>query len=230
MLSASVRQTSPTNIQKALYMTIAKQPLLRFNLTDVEVVKRSRKYQGFFALDEYQFRHKLYQGGYSKVLTREVFERGNAVALLPYDPKTDCIVLTEQFRPGALRSQTGPWQLELIAGMFSEHESPLTVAIREAKEEANLDIKPEKVKKVMNYLSSSGGMSECIHLYCASVDSTNVSGVYGLADEGEDILVHVVTRKEAEKLLEQGKIPNAATIIALQWLALNLEKLKASWK
>jgi ADP-ribose pyrophosphatase len=73
-------------------------------------------------------------------------------------------------------------------------------------------------------------MSECIHLYCACVDSQNVSGIYGLDTEGEDILVHVVTRHEAQKLLEQGKILNAATIIALQWLALNLDKLKSSWK
>jgi len=211
-------------------MSLTKEPLLRFNLMDVEVVKKSRKYQGFFALDEYQFRHKLYAGGHSKLLTREVFERGDAVALLPYDPTTDSVILIEQFRPGALRSKTGPWQLELIAGMFSAHEAPLDVAIREAKEEANLDLAPEKVTKVMDYLSSSGGMSECIHLYCACVDSQHVSGIFGLASEGEDILVHVVARKDAEKLLADGKIPNAATIIALQWLALNLEKLKASWK
>jgi len=211
-------------------MAITKEPLLRFNLADVEVLEKSRKYQGFFALDEYQFRHKLYAGGYSGVLTREVFERGDAVAILPYDAKTDSVVLIEQFRPGALHSQTGPWQLELIAGMFSKDEAPLEVAIREAKEEANLTIAPEDVTKVMDYLSSSGGMSECIHLYCARVDSENISGVHGLATEGEDILVHVVARKDAEKLLAQGKIPNAATIIALQWLALNLDKIKTSRK
>lgn len=211
-------------------MSITQEPLLRFDLTDVEVRKKVRKYQGFFALDEYQFRHKLYAGGYSKVLTREVFERGNAVGLLPYDPKTDSVVLVEQFRAGALKSKTGPWQLELIAGMCSEDEVPLDVAIRESKEEANLDLVPKNVIKVMDYLSSAGGMSECIHLYCACVDSGNISGVYGLESEGEDILVHVMTRENANKLLAEGKILNAATIITLQWLALNVDKLKSSWK
>ena len=207
-------------------MEQAKDTLLRFNADDVEVIDKKRKYQGFFALDEYQFRHKLYGGGYSEILTREVFERGDAVALLPYDPVTDSIVLIEQFRPGALRSETGPWQLELIAGMFDADEQPIAVAIREAKEEANLTIAANKVVKVMNYLSSSGGMSECIHLYCASVDSHNLSGVYGLASEGEDILVHVMSRQDALTLLASGKIPNAATIIALQWLQLNLDKFR----
>lgn len=207
-------------------MKQTKASLLRFNIDDVEVVEKTRKYQGFFALDEYKFRHKLYRGGFSEVLTREVFERGDAVAILPYDPATDSIVLIEQFRPGALRSEHGPWQLELIAGMFGTNEQPIEVAIREAKEEANLVILPNNVTKVMNYLSSSGGMSECIHLYCASVDSSNLSGVYGLEEEGEDILVHVVARKQALALLESGKITNAATIIALQWLQLNIDKLK----
>lgn len=207
-------------------MKQTKASLLRFNIDDVEVVEKTRKYQGFFALDEYKFRHKLYRGGFSEVLTREVFERGDAVAILPYDPATDSIVLIEQFRPGALRSEYGPWQLELIAGMFGANEQPIEVAIREAKEEANLVILPDNVTKIMNYLSSSGGMSECIHLYCASVDSSNLSGVYGLEEEGEDILVHVVARKQALALLESGKITNAATIIALQWLQLNIDKLK----
>lgn len=207
-------------------MKQTKASLLRFSIDDVEVVEKTRKYQGFFALDEYKFRHKLYRGGFSEVLTREVFERGDAVAILPYDPATDSIVLIEQFRPGALRSEHGPWQLELIAGMFGTNEQPIEVAIREAKEEANLVILPNNVTKIMNYLSSSGGMSECIHLYCASVDSSNLSGVYGLEEEGEDILVHVVARKQALALLESGKITNAATIIALQWLQLNIDKLK----
>ena len=211
-------------------MNITREPLLRFDLSDVKVQKKVRKYQGFFALDEYQFQHKLYAGGYSKVLTREVFERGNAVGLLPYDPKTDSVVLVEQFRAGALKSKTGPWQLELIAGMCAEDEVPLDVAIRESKEEANLDLAPENVIKVMDYLSSAGGMSECIHLYCARIDSSNISGVYGLESEGEDILVHVMTRKNANKLLAEGKILNAATIITLQWLALNVDKFNSSWK
>lgn len=220
-------------------MNKKQNPLLRFTLNDVEVIEKIRKYQGFFALDEYKFRHKLYRGGYSEVLCREVFDRGDAVAILPYDPITDSIVLIEQFRPGALKNEHGPWQLELIAGMFSENEQPLDVAIREAKEEANLTLLAENTMKVMKYFSSTGGMSECIHLYVACVDSTcvegacvdsanidgaHVGGIYGLAEEGEDILVHLISRNKALSLLEQGKIANAATIIALQWLTLNRDK------
>lgn len=231
MLSASAPSKSCSiliTVTEGFDMKQMKEPLLRFTMNDVEVVKKTRKYQGFFALDEFQFRHKLYRGGYSEVLTREVFERGDAVAVLPYDAITDAVVLIEQFRPGALRSEHGPWQLELIAGMFANNELPLDVLIREAKEEANLIISPTKVTKIMDYLSSSGGTSECIHLYCANVDSRNLCGVYGLETEGEDILVHVISRQEALTLLNDGKITNAATIIALQWLQLNIDKLSTT--
>lgn len=204
-------------------------PLLRFTQSDVTLHNKKRRYQGFFNLDEYQVSHKLYQGGYSKVLTREVFERGDAVVVIPYDAKTDQLVLIEQFRPGAIRTQKTPWLLEFIAGMFATNEKPIDVAIREAKEEANIDINEAKIEKVMQYLSSPGGMSEEIHLFVANVNSENVIGVHGLAQENEDILVHTMTRVAAMELLEQGKINNSATVIGIQWLQLNYLRLQQQW-
>jgi ADP-ribose pyrophosphatase len=188
--------------------------------------QKKTQYQGFFKLDEYKFSHQCFNGSESKILSREIFERGDAVVLIPYDPVLDNIVLIEQFRPGAIRAGDTPWMLEFIAGMFNEGEQPIDVAIREAKEEANLDIKESSITKVMTYLSSPGGMSEAVHLYIATIDSSNVGGVYGLAEEGEDILVHVLKRTEAFELLAQGKILNAATIIGLQWLELNDQKIQ----
>jgi ADP-ribose pyrophosphatase len=205
---------------------INKTDLLRFNKQDVQLKEKVRKYAGFFNLDEYVIQHKLYFGGVSEVLSREIFERGDAVVLIPYDPILDQVVLIEQFRPGAIRAGDTPWMLEFIAGMFKADEEPVEVAIREAKEEANLDIDEKNVTKVMKYLSSPGGMSEAIYLYLATVDSSDVGGVYSLPEEGEDILVHVMARKGAMSLLSQGKIANAATIIGLQWLALNYKKIQ----
>ena len=48
----------------------------------------------------------------SRELTREVFERGHAVAVLPFDPARDQVVLIEQFRVGALGVVDHPWLLE----------------------------------------------------------------------------------------------------------------------
>lgn len=204
---------------------INKTDLLRFSHQDVEIKERVRKYDGFFNLDQYVVQHKLFSGEMSDNINREIFERGDAVVLIPYDPVLDQVVLIEQFRPGAIRAGDTPWMLEFIAGMFEEGEQPVEVAIREAKEEANLDIDASNVIKVMKYLSSPGGMSEAIYLYLATVDSSDVGGIYGLPEEEEDILVHVMKRTQAMELLSQGKIANAATIIGLQWLALNYKQI-----
>ncbi|MFD1621757.1 NUDIX domain-containing protein [Thalassotalea marina] len=200
--------------------------LLRFNRNDFTIHNIKRCFQGFFAVDEYHVSHKKYQGGETDVLIREVFEREDAVVLIPYDPVADTVVLIEQFRIGAVRYGGNPWLLEFIAGMFKEGEHPEGVAIREAKEEANLDISTNSLQKVMTYLSTPGGVSEAIHLFVATVDSSNVSGVYGLEEESEDILTHVVSREHALSLLKEGKITNAATVIGLQWLALNYKELQ----
>ena len=196
-------------------------PLDYFNADDAELLSQETCFKGFFTVNKYRVRHKLYQGGRSEVFEREIFERGDAVVLMPYDPITDQVVLIEQFRVGALNREQSPWLLEFIAGMFGENESPEQVAIREAKEEANIDIKPEQLQFVSKFLLSPGGATEMAHLFVAKVDVSNLSGVYGLADEHEDILVRVMPRQQAMSLVENGKINNAATIIGLQWLSLN---------
>jgi len=203
--------------------------LLRFSIKDVTIHQQKNCYQGFFKMDEYQLSHRLYEGGESEVLSREVFERGHAVVLIPYDAQNDRVVLLEQFRVGAIGHGDSPWLLEFVAGMFGKDESPIDVAIREAKEEADLTITEAQIDKVMEYFSSPGGMSEVIHLYVANITSGNVEGVHGLACEGEDILLHVMPREQAFSLLENGKITNAATIIGLQWLQNNFQQLQRKW-
>jgi ADP-ribose pyrophosphatase len=206
-----------------------KSQLLRFSNNDVTIHQKKNCYQGFFKMDEYQLSHRLFDGGQSEVLSREIFERGSAVVLIPYDVMNDRVILLEQFRPGAMGHGSTPWLLEFVAGMFGHNESAIDVAIREAKEEADLIIDIRKTEKVMEYLSSPGGMSEVIHLYVANVNCEQASGVHGLPEEGEDILVHTFSRVEAIALLEQGKISNAATIIGLQWLQSNYQRLQQQW-
>jgi ADP-ribose pyrophosphatase len=202
-------------------------PMLQYNQNDVSIAAINTKYQGFFKIDEYKLQHKLFSQKFSEYITREVFERGDAVVVMLYDALEDNILLLEQFRAGALRTEQTPWLLEFVAGMFESDENPIDVAIRETKEEAGITLDESSVKPIMKYLSSPGGMSECIHLYWAKFDSHKVSpgSLHGLEDENEDILLHIVSRTEALTLLKEGKIINASTIIGLQWLAMNYQSL-----
>lgn len=204
-----------------------KALMLQYDKKDVDISTIETKYHGFFKMNEYHLAHKLFSGAQSNTFTREIFERGDAVVVMLYDPRTDMVLLLEQFRPGVLRTTDTPWMLEFVAGMFNENESPIEVAIREAKEEANIELAEKSIKPIMKYFSSPGGTSECIYLYWSTFDSSQVlsGSIYGLPNENEDIMLHLVSRNEALALLTEGKIGNAATVIGLQWLALNYQGL-----
>ena len=200
-----------------------------FNKKDIFNLTKRTLYKGFFWLLEYRFKYRKFDGSVSEMVTREILERGHAVVLLAYDDKRDEVVLIEQIRIAAIDTQDSPWMLELIAGMMDhENESTEEVAKREAMEEAGIVI--GKCKPIISYLASPGGLTEQLHILVGQVDSSTAKGVHGLAEENEDIKVHVVSREQAYKWVEEGVINNAASIIALQWLQLNHLKLKNEWK
>ena len=193
----------------------------------VEVFERIVCYQGFFRLERYRLRHRLFSGVWSREMVREVFERGHAAAVLPYDPGRDQVVLVEQFRIGALQAPGGPWLLEIIAGIIDPGETPEEVVRREAVEESDCVL--QEVVPICEYHVSPGGTTERISLFCGKVDASHLGGVHGLAEEEEDIRVLVMSTDEAVALLHTGKIQSAAPIIALQWLLLNRESLRRRW-
>ena len=194
----------------------------------VEILDKTVCYDGFFRLERYRLRHRLFSGAWSRVLTRELFERGQAAAVLPYDPALDVVVLVEQFRIGALEAPGSPWLLEIVAGVIDHPgETPEDVVRREAVEEADCQI--QELVHICDYFVSPGGTSERISLFCGRVDATGSGGLHGLADEAEDIRVIVVPFAEAIEQLHAGKINSAAPIMALQWLQLNHDQLRARW-
>jgi len=199
-----------------------------FAKNDVEIIARETLYSGFFSMDLYRFRHRLFNGEMSGEIKREIFERGHAAVLLPFDPVRDEVVLVEQIRIAAYDVSESPWLLEMVAGMIEEGESVEDVARREALEEAGLVV--GRTKPVLSYLASPGGTSERLSIMVGEVDATTAEGIHGLADENEDIRVHVVSREQAYQWVEEGSIDNAASVIALQWLQLHYQTLRNEWK
>jgi len=187
--------------------------------TNVEVLEKTICFEGFFRIEKYRLRHRLFSGDWSHPLVREVFERGHAAAVLPYDPIRDEVILIEQFRVGALAAADGSWLLEIVAGMIEAGETPQDVVKRESIEEADCII--SDLIPLYDFFVSPGGTTEHVALFCGRVDSTHAGGVHGAVEEGEDIKVHVVPLDTAIAFLNSGKITSASAIIALQWLALN---------
>jgi ADP-ribose pyrophosphatase len=201
---------------------------LAFSRADVEIVSRETAYQGFFRMDALHLRHRLFEGGWSATMRRELFVRRPAVVLLPYDPVHDRVVLIEQFRVGALDASPSPWQMEFVAGIAEDGEAPEAVARREAMEEAGLEV--GAMEFVHRYHVSPGGTTEEILIFVGRVDSSRAQGIHGVEHEHEDIRVHVVDFDVALAALEAGEVHNAAGIIGLQWLALHRNSLAQRWQ
>ena len=201
----------------------------QFTQKDIEILKNETIYQGFFKLNKVQFKHKLFAGGWSGTVTRELLIKGAASAMVAYDPVLDNVVLVEQVRIGAYdpTSTQSPWLLELIAGMVEDGETPESVALRESEEEAGAKI--SHMQHCLSVWDSPGGVLVRIQVFVGKVDSTIVGGLHGLAEENEDIRVHVVSRETAYQWLCEGKIDNGIAVIGLQWLELNYRKLKEQW-
>jgi ADP-ribose pyrophosphatase len=200
----------------------------RFGTADIDLVRKEAAFQGYFRIDRYTLRHRLMNGGWSKEITRELFERGHAVAVLPYDPVRDEVVLIRQFRVGPYAAGDPAWTIEVPAGIIEDGESPAEVGARELEEEAGL--RPiGALERLMRCFVSPGGTSETFELYIGRVDTTGAGGVFGLEDEGEDIQVIVWPLAEALAAIADGRIVTVPAIIAVQWLALHRAELRRRW-
>jgi ADP-ribose pyrophosphatase len=193
-----------------------------------EVVCKETAFQGYFKIVRYFFRHSLHKGGTSEVVSREVFERGQAGAALLYDPGRDKVVLIRQFRAGAYVAGHHPFTWELVGGIIEDGETAEDMIRREVREEAGLlvgDLLPIK-----NIMLTPGACSESCQVFVGRIDATKAGGVFGLASEGEDILVKVLPFADAYAMLERDEVDNAVGVIGLQWLALHREDLRRRWR
>ena len=182
-----------------------------------ELIDRTVAFQGYFRIARYLFRHSLYQGGQSGEVKREVFERGQAAAVLPYDPVRDEVVLIRQFRAGSYAAGRHPWDWEIVAGVIEEGETPADVARR--------DLVP-----MNSVVLSPGACSETCSSFLGRIDATGVGGIHGLEAENENILVKAMPFAEARALLDRDEVDNAVGVMALQWLALHRDEVRNRWR
>lgn len=193
-----------------------------YDQSDMQIISREAVYSGFIPVDVIHLKHRLYAGGWSETMRRELAIRPSAVGVLLYDPKHESLVMVKQFRTGVIGADHSPWLLEIVAGLADANEEPIDVVKREAREEANCEI--TEAVPICEYFNSPGWCDEKINLFCAVVDSTALQGIHGLDDEHEDILIVTVPLNEAVEMTRSGEINNAMSIIAIQWLQLNLNR------
>lgn len=199
----------------------------RFTIKDVKIHEKKTLCDSHFSLDLYRVSYKKFNGDTTKILDREIFERHqDAVAILPFDPVTEEVVLIEQFRPGALKDKVSPWLLEVVAGMIDDGETEVEAALRELKEESGLKVTKDDLYYLNSVYPSPGGCSERVSLYVGKIKADHILQLAGLDAESEDIRVFKIPAKKAFEFCKNGRINNAAAIITLQYLQIYYDEIR----
>jgi len=194
---------------------------------DVEILDESLLSEHFFTLKQYKVKHSSFLEGDCPAVVRERLEGKTAVSILLFDPCKDAIVCVEQFRIGLMGISDRSWSIETVSGFCDvAHEKPQEVAAREVTEETGCDL--QDLIEVGEFFVSPGSSTERITVFVGCVDSSKVSGVHGLAHEGEEIRPVVIPREAAVSQLFT-ELNSTSIIIALQWLQINLDELNQRW-
>jgi ADP-ribose pyrophosphatase len=135
-------------------------------MPSTHIIRETSKYSGHLKVSEIELKHALFKGGWSRPIKREIVQRENAIAVLPYDAIKDSVVLIRQFRIGSWANKDHPFLWETVAGLIEKGETPEDVANRECAEEAGCT--PVKLIKISSYYSSPGMLSEYIDFFAES--------------------------------------------------------------
>ncbi|MBK5932849.1 nudix-type nucleoside diphosphatase (YffH/AdpP family) [Rhodovulum imhoffii] len=193
---------------------------------DVEILARRFAYENFYAVEEYDLRHRRFDGAMSAPINRAAFVTADVATVLPYDRVRDRVLLIEQFRIGPVARGDGQaWSLEVIAGLVDAGETPHDAARREAREEAGLEV--GRLHRIHGYYPSPGANAEYMYSFLAEADlPESAAGLGGVLSEGEDIRAHVLPFDAIAPLMDSGEIENAPLVISLMWLARHRERLR----
>jgi ADP-ribose pyrophosphatase len=196
---------------------------------DVTLLSDDVVWDGRFPLQRIRFRKRRFDGGESGVQTWELWRRGFAVAVLPWDPWHDRVALIEQFRLPALAAGLEPLMVECPAGLMEDGEDPVEAARREVLEETGLA--PDRFAPLGRYILNQGGSDETINLFVARVRLPNegLAGHHGLASEHEDIRLTVLPATEAIAMLDDNRMCNATGALCLSGFARRREALLKDW-
>lgn len=184
-----------------------------------KIIDKKNLYDGFFKMNEVTLKYRKYDGNWSNNIKRELFGGAQVAAVLPYDPVSKEIILIQQFRPGTISKDIDHYLDEIVAGIIDEGESPEIAAKRECLEETGCEVK--RLIPIQGYFPAPGSSESFYHLFLGEVKSFKGSKIQGLENENEDIFVKCFKINEVRKKMEDRKILNGLTLIALQWFFLN---------
>jgi ADP-ribose pyrophosphatase len=199
----------------------------------LEIDDQTVPWSGRSTLRLVRFRHLRFDGAWSAPVTWELWQRGRAAAMLPYDPVRDQVVLIEQFRLPAHAAGMDGIMREIPAGLCEPGETPEATIRRELEEEAGVTAR--RAQWIGDFLLAPGTSDETISIFVGEVrapeaDRANDTDLSHRRDANEDIRVVVVPAAVAIEDALAGKLPNSVATIGLLWLAVRRDWLRTLWQ
>ena len=193
----------------------------------VKIFKKKILYNDLFKLEKFSLSFLQFNGNFSKTISRVRWVVGKACAAIVYDSSSNEIILINQFRFPTMNSENSSgWLTEIVAGLCDENENVEDSIKREMVEE--IGYMPKRLIKICDVHMAPGSVQEYLSIFFAEVcDKTKLSSGGGV-DEGEDIKILRFKFDEINDLFLQRKIDDAKTIIAIQWLIMNRDKVLKS--
>jgi ADP-ribose pyrophosphatase len=184
-----------------------------------KLISKKTLYKGHSELYKYQMQVKSQDLSKhtARTMQREILHTYDAVVVLIYAADNDSFILCKEFRPGVFfnKAHDDPYIYECVAGMIDKNKTPEETAYQEIQEEAGL--KAEHLQLITTVYSSPGHMTEKTYIYFTELKGTPKTGMFGLAEEGEEISTHLIKRDVAYQMMDEMKIKDAMTLLALYW-------------
>ena len=188
-------------------------------IDEVKIIKTEILSDNWYTLKKITYEY-VKKDGTKLTQTREAYDRGNGATILLYNKQQRTVILTRQFRlPTFINGNTSGMLIEACAGLLDK-DNPEDCIRRETEEETGYKV--SDVSKIFEAYMSPGSVTEILYFFIAEyAKEMKVSEGGGVEHEEENIEVMEISINEAMKLIDNGKIKDAKTIMLLQYIQLH---------
>lgn len=182
-------------------------------------IKKELLSDNWYTLNKFTFEYQKADGDW-ETQHREAYDRGNGAVILLYNTKKRSVILTKQFRmPTYINGNEDGMMIEACAGILEKGNAVETIRM-EVEEETGYKI--DRVEKVFESYMSPGSVTEILYFFIGAYEAEmKVSEGGGSDEETENIEVLELSFLNALKMIEDGEIKDAKTIMLLQWAQIN---------
>jgi nudix-type nucleoside diphosphatase (YffH/AdpP family) len=180
----------------------------------IRILARSVLSHGNGLLEKFTVSRNRFNGS-AQNFDREIYDTGDGVAILLYDPSRSRVILVRQFRMTAFLRDGRESLIEVCAGRLENEDAERRI-IKEAEEETGIIVR--NPRRLFEAYMSPGTFAEKLTFFAAQYteeDRTGNGG--GLDEEDEDIEILEPTLDEALAMIGSGEIVDAKTILLLHY-------------